>query len=51
MGARMMSGNSLNHLELERQLAEFVKKEDVMLLNFGYQALFLLSMLWWTVRM
>jgi len=37
MGARMMSGNSLNHLELERQLAEFVKKEDVMLLNFGYQ--------------
>jgi glycine C-acetyltransferase len=37
MGARMMSGNSLNHLELERQLAEFEKKEDVMLLNFGYQ--------------
>ena len=36
-GARMMSGNSLNHLELERQLSEFVKKEDVMLLNFGYQ--------------
>ena len=37
MGARMMSGNSTNHLEFERQLAEFVKKEDVMLLNFGYQ--------------
>jgi glycine C-acetyltransferase len=37
MGARMMSGNSVNHLELERQLAEFIKKEDVMLLNFGYQ--------------
>lgn len=37
MGARMMSGNSLNHLELERQLAEFEKKDDVMLLNFGYQ--------------
>ncbi len=37
MGARMMSGNSMNHLELERQLAEFEKKEDVMLLNFGYQ--------------
>ncbi|HEY8936379.1 MAG TPA: pyridoxal phosphate-dependent aminotransferase family protein [Cyclobacteriaceae bacterium] len=37
MGARMMSGNSVNHLELERQLAEFVKKQDVMLLNFGYQ--------------
>jgi glycine C-acetyltransferase len=37
MGARMMSGNSVNHLELERQLADFMKKEDVMLLNFGYQ--------------
>lgn len=37
MGARMMSGNSVNHLELERQLAEFEQKEDVMLLNFGYQ--------------
>lgn len=37
MGARMMSGNSVHHLELERQLADFVKKEDVMLLNFGYQ--------------
>lgn len=37
MGARMMSGNSKNHLELEKQLADFVKKEDVMLLNFGYQ--------------
>ncbi|MDQ2658060.1 MAG: pyridoxal phosphate-dependent aminotransferase family protein [Bacteroidota bacterium] len=37
MGARMMSGNSVNHLELERQLAGFVKKEDVMLLNYGYQ--------------
>jgi glycine C-acetyltransferase len=37
MGARMMSGNSVNHLELERQLAEFVRKQDVMLLNFGYQ--------------
>ena len=36
MGARMMSGNSVNHLEFERQLAEFEKKEDVMLLNFGY---------------
>src|SRR4051812_43905969 len=37
MGARMMSGNSKYHIELERQLADFVKKEDVMLLNFGYQ--------------
>ena len=37
MGARMMSGNSVKHIELERQLADFVKKEDVMLLNYGYQ--------------
>ncbi|MFN5171069.1 MAG: aminotransferase class I/II-fold pyridoxal phosphate-dependent enzyme [Cyclobacteriaceae bacterium] len=37
MGARMMSGNSVNHLRLEKELAEFVKKQDVMLLNFGYQ--------------
>lgn len=37
MGARMMSGNSVNHLTFEKQLADFMKKEDVMLLNFGYQ--------------
>ncbi|MBS1976880.1 MAG: pyridoxal phosphate-dependent aminotransferase family protein [Bacteroidetes bacterium] len=37
MGARMMSGNSVLHLEFEKQLADFVKKEDAMLLNFGYQ--------------
>jgi glycine C-acetyltransferase len=37
MGARMMSGNSNNHVLLEQQLAEFAGKEDVMLLNFGYQ--------------
>ncbi|MBL0745728.1 aminotransferase class I/II-fold pyridoxal phosphate-dependent enzyme [Chryseolinea lacunae] len=37
MGARMMSGNSVHHLDLERQLAEFVEKQDAMLLNYGYQ--------------
>lgn len=37
MGARMMSGNSVLHLEFEKQLAAFVQKEDAMLLNFGYQ--------------
>ncbi|WP_192820938.1 aminotransferase class I/II-fold pyridoxal phosphate-dependent enzyme [Rufibacter sp. LB8] len=37
MGARIMSGNSNNHEQLERELAEFVKKEDAFLLNFGYQ--------------
>lgn len=40
MGARMMSGNSVHHLLLERQLAEFVNKEDAMLLNYGYQGVF-----------
>ncbi|HEX5167662.1 MAG TPA: aminotransferase class I/II-fold pyridoxal phosphate-dependent enzyme [Cyclobacteriaceae bacterium] len=40
MGARMMSGNSIHHLEFERQLADFVKKEDAMLLNYGYQGVF-----------
>lgn len=37
MGARMMSGNSVHHLEFEKQLASFVQKEDAMLLNYGYQ--------------
>jgi glycine C-acetyltransferase len=37
MGARMMSGNSIHHIQLERQLADFIRKEDVMLLNYGYQ--------------
>lgn len=40
MGARMMSGNSHLHLELEKQLADFVMKEDAMLLNYGYQGVF-----------
>ncbi len=37
MGARMMSGNSKQHLILEQELADFIKKEATMLLNFGYQ--------------
>ena len=37
MGSRMMSGNSTMHEELEKVLAEFVSREDAMLLNFGYQ--------------
>lgn len=37
MGARMMSGNSNIIEEFERQLADFVMKEDAMVLNFGYQ--------------
>lgn len=39
MGARMMSGNSNNHDQLERELAAFVGKEDAMLFNYGYQGM------------
>lgn len=39
MGARMMSGNSNLHEQLEKELAEFVSKEDSILVNFGYQAM------------
>ena len=39
MGARMMSGNSNYHEQLERELAEFVSKEDAALLNYGYQGM------------
>src|SRR5437773_7269059 len=34
MRARMMSGNSNHHEQLERELAEFEAKEDVALLNY-----------------
>lgn len=39
MGARMMSGQTKYHEELERRLAKFVGKEDAFLLNFGYQGM------------
>ena len=39
MGARMMSGNSSNHEALEKELAEFVGKQDSFLLNYGYQGI------------
>ncbi len=39
MGARMMSGNSRHHEELESALADFVGKEDAYLLNYGYQGM------------
>ena len=39
MGARMMSGNTSNHEALEKELAEFVGKEDSFLLNYGYQGI------------
>lgn len=39
MGARMMSGNSNYHEQLEAGLSAFVEKEDTILCNFGYQAM------------
>jgi glycine C-acetyltransferase len=39
MGARMMSGNSKYHEELEQKLAAFEGKEDAILLNYGYQGM------------
>lgn len=39
MGARMMSGQTKYHEQLENELAAFVKKESAYLLNFGYQGI------------
>ncbi len=39
MGARMMSGNSNLHEQLEAELAAFEMKEDAALLNYGYQGM------------
>lgn len=39
MGARMMSGQTVQHENLEKQLAEFVGKESAYLLNYGYQGM------------
>ncbi|WP_143960647.1 aminotransferase class I/II-fold pyridoxal phosphate-dependent enzyme [Litoribacter populi] len=39
MGARMMSGNTDLHEQLENELAEFVGKEKAYLLNYGYQGI------------
>jgi glycine C-acetyltransferase len=37
MGARMMSGQTKYHEQLEHELADFMGKEDAFLLNYGYQ--------------
>ncbi len=39
MGARMMSGQTNYHEQLEQELAAFVGKEAAYLLNFGYQGI------------
>ncbi len=37
MGARIMSGNTIRHEQLEKELSAFIKKESTLLLNYGYQ--------------
>lgn len=39
MGARMMSGNTKHHEELEQDLAAYVGQESAFLLNYGYQGM------------
>jgi len=39
MGARMMSGQTKYHEQLENELADFVGKEKCFLLNYGYQGI------------
>ncbi len=39
MGARMMSGQTDLHEQLEQELADFVGKESAYLLNYGYQGM------------
>ncbi len=39
MGARAMSGETEQHQQLEKELAEFVGKESAYLLNFGYEGM------------
>ncbi len=39
MGARMMSGQTPLHEQLENELAAFVGKESAFLLNYGYQGM------------
>ncbi|MCF0172350.1 MAG: pyridoxal phosphate-dependent aminotransferase family protein [Bacteroidales bacterium] len=39
MGSRMLTGHTALHEQLERELADFEKKEDAFLFNFGYQGI------------
>jgi glycine C-acetyltransferase len=39
MGARMMSGETSLHEQLEAELSSFVRKEETMLMNYGYQGI------------
>ena len=40
MGSRMLTGHTKYHEKLERIFADFEKKEDAFLFNFGYQGIF-----------
>ncbi len=40
MGARIMSGETDQHIQLENECAAFVQKEAGLLINFGFQAMF-----------
>lgn len=39
MGARMMSGNTNHHEQLENELSDYMSKEATTLLNYGYQGI------------
>lgn len=39
MGSRMMTGQTSEHEALEAELSDFMKVEDTILLNFGYQGM------------
>lgn len=39
MGSRMLTGNTEMHERFEREVSEFMGKEDAYLLNFGYQGI------------
>ncbi|MFT6503260.1 MAG: glycine C-acetyltransferase [Crocinitomicaceae bacterium] len=39
MGSRMMTGQTAMHELLEKEISEFMDKEDSFLLNFGYQGM------------
>lgn len=39
MGSRMLTGNTDYHIQLEKELAAFIGKPEVFLMNYGYQGM------------
>lgn len=39
MGSRMLTGNTDYHIQLEKELADFIGKPEVFLMNYGYQGM------------